>query len=147
LIPGVLDGDKLYAVAIGTLLIVRMSVRRAVSWAAIYAVALHTIVLGIVPVPAGWSVADDPFSIICHSDAPAVAPAEQAPGRPDIIPGHACDYCNLCTAAAPPPTPDFALLGSLLPARVLHALRPLSMTVRTAVTSDPKLARGPPHSA
>ena len=125
----------------------RMGVRRAVSWAAIYAVALHTIVLGIVPVPAGGSVADDPFSIICHSDAQAVAPAERAPGRPHNIPGHACDYCNLCTAAAPPPTPDFALLGSLLPARVLHALRPLSMTVRTGVTSNPKLARGPPHSA
>jgi hypothetical protein len=124
--------------------IVRMSVRQAVSWAAMYAVALHTIVLGIVPMPA---VAGDPFSIICHSDAQAVAPGEQTPGRPDIIPGHACDYCNLCTAAAPPPTPDFALLDRLLPARVLHALRPLSTTVRTGVTSDPKLARGPPHSA
>jgi hypothetical protein len=124
-----------------------MGLRRAVSLAAIYAVALHTILLGIVPVPAGGSVASDPFSIICHSDAQAVAPAGQAPGMPDIIPGHACDYCNLCTAAAPPPTPNFALLGRLLPARVLHALRPLSTTVRTGVTSDPKLARGPPYSA
>ena len=33
--------------------IVRMGVRRAVSLAAIYAVALHTILLGIVPVSAG----------------------------------------------------------------------------------------------
>jgi DUF2946 family protein len=126
---------------------VRMGVRRAVSWAAIYAIALHTIVLGIVPVPASGSVVGDPFSIICHSDAQAVAPAEQTPGGPDIIPGHACDHCILCSAAAPPPTPDFALLGRLLPARVLHALRPLSTTVRTGVTSDPKLARGPPYSA
>ncbi len=133
----------------GTLHIVRMGLRRAVSFAAIYAVALQTIVLGIVPIAsgAGGSVAGDPFSIICHSDAQTVAPGEQTPDTPDIIPGHACDYCNLCTAAAPPPTPSLALFGRLLPARVLHVLRPLSTTVHTGVTSDPKLARGPPHSA
>ena len=127
----------------------RTGLRRAVSLAAIYAVALHTIVLGIVPMAsdAGGSVGGDPFSIICHSDAQTVAPAEQTPDTPDIIPGHACDYCNICTAATPPPTPGLALFGRLLPARVLHVVRPLSTTVRTGVTSDPKLARGPPHSA
>ena len=133
--------------ATGTLHIVRMGLRRAVSLAAIYAVALHTIVLGIAPVAAGGSVAGDPFSIICHSDAQTAAPAEQTPDTPDIIPGHACDYCNLCTTAAPPTTPDLALFGRLLPAPVLRVLRPLSTTVRTGGTSDPKLARGPPHSA
>jgi hypothetical protein len=121
-----------------------MGVRQAVSWAAVYAVALHTIVLGVVPMPA---VTGDPFSIICRGDAQAAAPPEQTPGGPDVIPGQACDYCNLCSAAAPAPTPDFALFDRLLPARVLHALHPLSTTVRTDVTSDPKLARGPPHSA
>jgi hypothetical protein len=135
--------------ATGTLHIVRMGLRRAVSLAAIYAVALQTIALGIAPMAsgAGGSVAGDPFSVICHSDAQTVAPAEQTPDTPDIIPGHACDYCNLCTAAAPPPTRDLALFGRLLPARVLHGLRPLSTTVRTGTTSDPKLARGPPYSA
>jgi hypothetical protein len=125
-----------------------MGLRRAVSLAAIYAVALQTIVLGIVPMAsgAGGSVAGDPFSFICHSDAQTVAPAEQTPDTPDIIPGHACDYCNLCTAVASPPTPGLALFARLLPARVLHVVQPLSTTVRTGVTSDPKLARAPPHS-
>ena len=133
----------------GTLHIVRMGLRRAVSLAAIYAVALQTIVLGIVPMASGTggSVAGDPFSIICHSNTQTVAPAEQTPDTPDIIPGHACDYCNLCTVTAPPPTPSLALFGRLLPARALPVLRPLSTTVRSGVASDPKLARGPPHSA
>ena len=38
-----------------TLRIVRMGVRRALSLAAIYVIALHTILLGLVPVPAGES--------------------------------------------------------------------------------------------
>ena len=49
----------------------RTGLRRAVSLVAIYVVALHTILLGIVPVAASASVAGDPFSIICHSDAQA----------------------------------------------------------------------------
>ena len=62
--------------------IVGMGLRRAVSLAAIYAVALHIILFGIAPVPASGSGADDPFSIICHSDAQAVGAAEQAPAGP-----------------------------------------------------------------
>jgi hypothetical protein len=124
----------------------RIGFRRAVSWVAIYAVALHVILLGFASVAANAS-AVDPFSVICHSVAPAGALGDEAPSKPDLIPGHACDHCNLCNAAAPPPAPDSALLGSLPPARVLHALRPLSTPVRTGTTSDPKLARGPPLSA
>ena len=45
----------------------RMGVRRLVSWAAVYAVALHAVLLGTVPVISGGSVAGDPFSIICHA--------------------------------------------------------------------------------
>jgi hypothetical protein len=125
----------------------RTGVRQIVSLVAICAVALHSLLFGVAPMLVGGSAGSDPFAIICHSDAQTVTPAEQLPDTPDIIPGHACDYCNLCTAAAPPPTPGLALFGRLRPARVLHVLRPLSTTVRTGVTSDPKLARGPPHSA
>ena len=50
------------------------------SWAAIYAVALRAVLLGIAPVISGGVVAGDPFSIICHSDAQAVARANQTPG-------------------------------------------------------------------
>ena len=73
----------------------RTGLRRVVSLAAIYVVALHTILLGIVPVAASASVAGDPFSIICHSDAQAGGASEEAPDRPDIIPGHACELHSL----------------------------------------------------
>ena len=129
-----------------TLYIVRMGVRRALSLAAIYVVALHTILLGLVPVPAGESVVDDPLSIICHSDAQAVAPAEQAPGRPDIIPGHACDHCNLCSASAAPVLRS-VLAGQLAPMRQLQVLLPASTAARSHLAITPHLARGPPNFA
>jgi hypothetical protein len=43
--------------------------RRVLSWMAIYAIALHTILLGVGPLIAAPTV--DPFSVICHSEAPA----------------------------------------------------------------------------
>ena len=125
----------------------RIGLRKAVSWVAIYAVALHVILLGIASVAANTSAAVDPFSVICHSVAHAGAAGDEAPIKPDLIPGHACEHCNLCSAAAPPPAPDVAFNVDLKPARILHVLRPASATVRTGVTSDPKLARGPPQSA
>ena len=128
-----------------TLHIVRMGIRRALSLAAIYVVALHTILLGIVPLPA-VSVVDDSLSIICHSDVEAVAPAEQAPGRPDIIPGHACDHCNLCSVSAPPVLRT-VFAGQLAPMRLLQVLRPASTAVRSRLAITPHLARGPPNFA
>ena len=122
----------------------RMGVRRLVSWAAVYAVALHAVLLGTVPVISGGSVASDPFSIICHSDAQPFAPANQTPGSPDHAPGHACEHCNLCSASVPPPAPD-SLIGTVLPLRVVHVLRPALSAPRIGLASDPKLARGPPQ--
>jgi hypothetical protein len=122
----------------------RIGLRRAVSWMAIYAVAVHAILLGLASVATNTSAAVDPFSVICHSVAHA---GHEAAVKPGLIPGHACEHCNLCSAAAPPPAPDVALNVDLKPARILHVLRPALATVRTGVTSDPKRARGPPQSA
>ena len=121
----------------------RIGLRKTVSWVAIYAVALHVILLGIASVANNTSAAVDPFSVICHSGAAG----DEAPVKPDLIPGHACEHCNLCSAVAPPPAPDVAINVDFKPARILHVLRPASATVRTGITSDPKLARGPPQSA
>ena len=119
----------------------RMGIRRAVSWVAIYAVALHVILLGLAPIAAnGASV--DPFSVICHSVASAAG--DEAPGQPDLVPGHACEHCNLCNAAAPPPAPDTALIGNLAPTRLLQVLRPASQAPRAGIAFRPNLARGPP---
>src|ERR1700690_2078197 len=103
--------------------------RQVTSWVVIYAVAVHVIVLGLAPIAASGATVD-PFSVICHSAASAAVPGDEAPSKPDLIPGHACEHCNLCSAAAPPPAPDIVLIGNLVPTRLLHVLRPASHAPR-----------------
>jgi hypothetical protein len=123
----------------------RTSIRRLVSWVAIYAVALHAILLGVAPALAGGAAAGDPFAIICHSDAQGAASGEQAPGRPDV-PGHACDHCILCSASAPPVLVS-VFAGQLVPLRLLQVLQPASTAARSHPAITPHLARGPPNFA
>ena len=111
---------------------------------AIYAVALHVILLGLVPIAANGEIVD-PLSVICHSAGPAAA-GDETPGKPDLIPGHACEHCNLCSAA-PPPEPAVVPSGHLLPTRLLQVLRPASHTQSAGVAFRPNLARGPPRFA
>jgi hypothetical protein len=119
-----------------------ISIRQVVNWAAIYAIALRAILLGVTPVVVGGAVAGDPLSIICHSDGQALAPSEQ-PAAPGNVPGQSCEHCNLCSAVTAPAAPD-GILGTILPSQVAHVLRPTSSTPRIDHQSDPKLARGPP---
>jgi hypothetical protein len=120
----------------------RAGFRKVIGVLAIYAVALHVVLVGLMPFAAA-AVSADPLSVICHS-VPAGAAGQQDTGVPQ--PGHACEHCNLCTAMAPPPAPDTPLAGHLAPARVLHVLRPLSTAAKTSLAADPKLARGPPQA-
>ncbi len=120
----------------------RLGGRRILSVVAIYAIAMHAILWGAAaPMAAGPSA--DPFSIICHSAAGA--PDEQSPAVP--APSQACDHCTLGTTAAPPPAPNFALIGSLTPARVLEILTPASDSSSDSVTGSSTSARGPPRFA
>ena len=119
----------------------RRLLRRSVTLLAIYAVALNVIFLGLAPI-AGNAAALDPFSVICHSVTGTQGDAAPKSG---LIPGHACEHCNLCSAAAPPPAPDVAFNIDLGPARILQVLRPASAPTHAGVTSNPKLARGPPR--
>ena len=116
--------------------------RQVIGWVAIYAVALHVILLGLVPIAANGDTVN-PFSVICHSVTP-IAAGNETPGKPDLIPGHACEHCNLCSAA-PPPEPAIVLIGNLVPARLLHVLRPASHAQRAGIVFSPNLARGPPR--
>jgi hypothetical protein len=109
--------------------------------AAAIAVALHT-VLWAALAPLAASPAIDPFTVICHS--PTSAPAEQTPGPGPLLPAHACDHCNLCSAAAPPLTPDTVLAARFEPVRTLQVLRPANIARHDDVAGDPKRARGPP---
>jgi hypothetical protein len=122
----------------------RFSGRRVVSLLAIYAVALNLIFLGLASVGANANVVD-PFSVICHSIAGTHG--NEAPGQSGLIPGHACEHCNLCSVVAPPPAPDVALNVEFRPARILQVLRPASTETRAGLSSDPRLARGPPQTA
>ena len=119
----------------------RKGVQRFLTLVAIYAVALHTILLGLAPVFA--APAFDPFSVICHSAAGGAAPVEQAPAN--SIPSHACDHCIACNAMAPPGPLDKLVVEQLAPARLLQILRPLLSILEDGVTFNLKHARGPPH--
>ncbi len=78
------------------------------TWVAIYAVAMHTLLTGVAPAFAAAQDSVDPFSVICLHDAGAAAPTGQQPSG--LVPGHACEHCNLCSAAAPPPAPDLVCI-------------------------------------
>jgi hypothetical protein len=129
----------------GTLRIMRVGIRRVLSWVAIYAIALHTILLSVAPLTAAPTI--DPFSVICHSEGSATSPAEQTPAIPVSAPSHACDYCNLCNAMAPPDELDSVVAAQLVPARLLHILRPATAATRDGIAANLKRARGPPSFA
>jgi hypothetical protein len=109
---------------------------------AIYAVAMHTLLSGIAPVFAAAQDNVDPFSVICLHDAGTGDPT----GRPSgLVPGHACEHCNLCSAVAPPPAPDLVIFGNLMPSRLLQVLQPTSAAAGIGIVYRPNLARGPPR--
>lgn len=118
--------------------------RQSVTSLALYAVALHVILLGFLPISPGAFAPVDPFAIICHTTGSATSPGEPPPGTLHFLPGRAIDHCNLSAAAAPPPAPTLAVDIHFTWARVLHALRPASTATRPRIASNPKLSRGPP---
>lgn len=120
---------------------------RILSWVAIYAVALHAILLGLAPpLSAGNPGPFDPSSVICHSVAGDESSSPQS-DRSGLIPGHACEHCNLCAACASPAAPHDLLAGILTPGRILDVLRPVSVAARPLATVSLALARGPPLPA
>src|SRR6185312_3891071 len=119
----------------------RSAWKKAIGVLAIYAVALHVVLTGLVPMGA-FARSDDPLSVICHSaSAGAVTQQDELPRIPQ--PGHACEHCNLCTALAPPAA-HTALADILVPQKLIRLLRPASSEPSSLLAFDPTLARGPP---
>ena len=120
----------------------RMQLRRGVTWLAIYAVAMHTLLTGIGPAFASAQDSVDPFSVLCLHDAGAASLDDRQPAG--LVPGHTSEHCNFCGVAAPPPAPDIVLIGNLMLTRLQKVLPPVSMAPSTGVAFRPNLARGPP---
>lgn len=118
--------------------------RRSVGWLAIFAIALHTILTGIVPLAS--AAPRDPFSVICHA-APADASPDGQTNLPDRAPSGPCDHCQLCSAVAAPLAPQTLLDSDLAPSGLIAVLYPTSMAPARGIAHTPKLARGPPQRA
>ena len=115
-----------------------------VSWLAIFAIAMHTILVGLAPLASAAPV--DPFSFICHSQ-PADAAQDGQTSLPGGPPSGPCDHCKLCNAVAAPLAPTTLLDSDLAPSRLVEVLYPSSMAPVDGIGRTPKLARGPPQRA
>jgi len=117
---------------------------RYLSMVAAFSLTVHT-VLWAALAPHAASPVVDPFTIICHSETSGTADETSTPGP--LAPTHACDHCNLCSAATPPLPPDTARLVCFKPVLILRGLNPAETARHGDVATDPKLARGPPAVA
>jgi hypothetical protein len=124
-----------------------MGIRRAVSWAAIYAIALQTVLAGMMPLANGSVISGDTFSIICRSDNQSLSSIDRTPGGDRDLPGgHACDHCILCNASALLLPPDI-LPDAVAPRFIAQDFRPAVWAPATGVTTGANRARGPPQSS
>jgi hypothetical protein len=121
-----------------------IGIRRLVGLAAIYAIALQTILLGAAPVAGFGSIAVDPFFFICRSDGQSIAANAQTHGREDRQPSKGCEHCTLCNTAAPPLV-SFAGVGFLVLFCIAIIFCAIPSTPCVVLRSGPKLARGPPQ--
>ncbi len=125
----------------------RVGGRRTIGLVAICAIALHSILMGVAPLIAAPT--DDPFSVICHSDAfsEANSPAGELPAGPASAPSQPCDHCTLCSAMALPAALDGVVIAQLSPPKLLRILRPAIAAPRDGIAYYPHRARGPPSFA
>ena len=121
----------------------RSLMRQSVTFLAIYIIALHAVLWGLIAEPNATN-GFDPSTVICHSEAST--PSQQDPDRGPLGPAHACDQCNLCNAAVSAVVPNTILIARFQPIPILQVLT-ASIAGRDGVTTDPKLARGPPAFA
>lgn len=123
----------------------RARLNRAVVWAAIFGIALQTILAAFAAPLSPVQAAFDPYTVICHSETQNsdASPAGSQPAAPV----QCSDHCVLCNASVVANTPDAATPISL-PVAQRNFLPDLAATPRpVSSVADPNLARGPPHVA
>ena len=120
--------------------------RRSVTLVALYAVALHIVLLGFLPAGFGTFSPIDPFAIICHTVGPAEHPGEPPQGRLQYLPGRAIDRCDLSNAVGLPPSPEEFFKVDLRRTRLLDVLRPHAASEQKSLIYPANLIRGPPQA-
>jgi len=124
----------------------RSLLRRSVTLLALYAVALHILLLGFLPPELGSFSPIDPFAIICHTVDPSGGQGKPAQGKLQYLPGRAIDRCDLSSAVAPPPSPDESFRIDLQRTRLLDVLEPHSVGEHKSLVYPANLIRGPPQA-
>lgn len=122
---------------------IRIFLRQALGWVAIYVIALHAVAMGFQPSFARIAMTFDP-AIICQSGGNA------SPGDPDksgTPRTHSCDHCVLCNATAAPAAPNAGVTITFneRPAGLQNARNAKAPLVD--VVHVPELPRGPPLTA
>src|SRR6476646_8252960 len=123
-----------------------IGMKRLIISAAIYVVALQTILVGIAPLASLGSSAVDPFLIICRSDGQPHASDSGNGGSGSHRSGEDCLHCVLCTTSTPPLVPS-AAIGIVALAGFVLFLRPPLTAPYVGRVSGRIFARGPPQFA
>lgn len=112
--------------------------------AAIYVIALQTILVGIAPLASLGSSAVDPFLIICRSSGQPHASNNGAGERDDRRPNQDCVHCVLCNIPMAPLVPS-VVIGIVALASFSLFLRPSLTAPRIGFVFGRMFARGPPQ--
>jgi len=118
--------------------------KRLFTFAAVYVIALQTILVSIAPLASLGSSAVDPFLIICRSDGQPHASNDGAGETDGHRPRQSCVHCALCNI------PTTALVPSVVISIVALALfalflRPSLSSPRIGFVFGCMFARGPPQ--
>ena len=115
--------------------------KRMLSWVAIGAIAIHTMLAGLTPaLSAGNSPVFDPLAVTClHQEAAG----DSSPALPDAAPQHACDHCMLCAAGALA-APLVTASAILSPVSLEWTPALIEPATTASITSRPGLPRAPP---
>ena len=122
-----------------------IGIKRVVGWAAIYVIALQTIIFGLTPVVGFGSSLADPLLVICRSNDQPLTSNNGANGNEDHHPGNGCDHCTLCNTS-PPPLVPFIVFSNLVLVCFALILRPALCAPSISHFVGFKLARGPPQT-
>ena len=121
-----------------------IGMKRVVVSAAIYLIALQTVLLSIAPLASLGSSAVDPFLIICRGEGQPHASNDGIGGSDNHHSGQNCLHCVLCTTPTPPPVSFIAIRIPALASFALF-LRPSLGAACIGLVPGRTFARGPPQ--